>query len=197
MTLLLTGFEPFGSVRDNPSQRIVEHIEKQDHSHIITTILPVRYQDAGEKLLKLIEKHQPTCILMLGVAQTRDKICLERIALNINSASLADNDGNVKSGEYIEHDSPLAYESTLPLFELNRLLRKKQIPTRISYHAGTYLCNHIFYTARHYLETSNQSHVPCGFVHIPQAGDNAPNMPLSKMTYAIEQIVDYLSETIN
>jgi pyroglutamyl-peptidase len=41
------------------------------------------------------------------------------------------------------------------------------IPVRISNHAGTFVCNHVFYLARHKVE---QLGIPakCGLIHIPQ-----------------------------
>ena len=95
MTILVTGFEPFGSVAENPSQHIVEHLAKREDLPLKTVVLPVAYAEAAEKIINLIEAYQPQAVLMLGVAQSRKEICLERIAININDARLADNTGNI------------------------------------------------------------------------------------------------------
>lgn len=60
----------------------------------------------------------------------------------------------------------LAYESTLPLSEILAALQYARIPAAYSYHAGMYVCNHVFYLARHEVEIC-KLHIPFGFIHIP------------------------------
>ena len=116
MTILVTGFEPFGEVTDNPSQRIVEYLEKQNHPEIMTKILPVDYETAADGIGLLVEIFKPDAVLMLGVAQKRESISLERIATNINDASIPDNDGNLRfRDKQIIENAPVGYWSTLPL----------------------------------------------------------------------------------
>jgi pyroglutamyl-peptidase len=51
--------------------------------------------------------------------------------------------------------------SRLPIDRLVRALRRARIPAAVSHHAGTFLCNHVFYVAL------AETRVPCGFVHLP------------------------------
>jgi pyroglutamyl-peptidase len=191
-TILLTGFEAFGKVDDNPSQRVVEQIAARHDERIVAYVLPVEYQRAGQMIRNLMQVHQPTAVLMLGVAQGRDAINLERIALNLNDAHLADNAGDLALGRRIETDAPAAYWSTLPLDALHEQIAAQQIAVRYSNHAGAYLCNHVFYVARHWLETQQQGHIPCGFIHLPAAGDEAPAMPVAQMTKAVDSCLSFL-----
>ena len=194
MKILLTGFEAFGTVADNPSQRVVEHFAAKQQENLITAVLPVDYSAVNRILPELLEKHRPDAILMLGVAQKRDSINLERIAININDAKIADNTGNLKSGQAILDDAPVGYRSTLPLEAMYEAIQSAGIAVTYSNHAGAYLCNHVFYLARHSLECAGLGHIPCGFIHLPDMGEEAPNMPLAKIIQAAELALGVLSE---
>jgi pyroglutamyl-peptidase len=198
MKILLTGFEAFGTVAENPSQRIVEHfaakgLAAKQQANLITVVLPVDYAAASRILPELLENHRPDAVLMLGVAQMRDSINLERIALNINDAKIADNAGNQKSGEAIVDDAPIAYRSTLPLEAMYAAIQSAGIAVTYSNHAGAYLCNHVFYLARHWLENAGIGHIPCGFIHLPDMGAEAPKMSLAKMIPAVRLVLGVLN----
>lgn len=166
MRILLSGFEPFGEVEDNPSQRIVEHYIEQKNPDIICEIAKVDYEWAGEGICILIEALQPDAVILLGVAQKRKAISLERIAVNINDASIPDNYGNLIQGEQIVEGAPVGYWSTLPLDAMYKALSSAEIPVRYSNHAGAFLCNHVMYDCLHYLARIDKN-IPCGFIHVP------------------------------
>lgn len=189
MTILVTGFEAFGNVVDNPSQRIVEHLIKQGADNIFAEVLPVDYERAGEKLLALIQKIQPSSVLLLGVAQKRKEISLERIAININDASIADNEGKLVQGKKIADDAPVGYWSTLPLDNFYNALINADIPVKFSNHAGAYLCNHVMYSALHYFAHHSQD-IPCGFIHVP----SIEAVPLKEQIRAIKLCLELLKE---
>ncbi|MCA9888925.1 MAG: pyroglutamyl-peptidase I [Anaerolineae bacterium] len=195
--ILMTGFEPFGEVTINPSQQIVEHLAKQENPvKLVTAILPVDYRKAAHRIMDLIERHEPQAVLMLGVAQNRDAITLERIAVNINDASIPDNDGELIQGKPIVSDAPVGYWSTLPIEDMYTALKEQGIPVKFSNHAGAYLCNHVFYSIRHYFE-DRHSTIPTGFIHVPGIGDEseeAPGMPLEKQIQAIQACIDVLAQ---
>lgn len=190
--ILLTGFEPFDEVETNPSQLIVEHFAKQGHSDVITDVLPVVYDVAGERIKTLLHDHQPDVVILLGVAQKQEHINLERIAVNINDATIPDNNGKHLSGNRIIDDAPVGYWSTLPLEAMHRAITEAEIPVKFSNHAGAYLCNHVFYVARHTLEITGRDSVPCGFIHLP----SIETMPIETQIHAIDQCIDIVSRTI-
>ena len=187
MTILVTGFEPFGKVKDNPSQRIVEYLIEEGANDIVAEILPVDYEQAGRKLLSLIEEYNPAAVMLLGVAQGRKTISLERVAININDASIADNEGKVVQGKKIAENAPVGYWSTLPLDKFYDVLIHAKIPVYHSNHAGAYLCNHVMYSALHHFE-GQQSKIPCGFIHVP----SVEAIPLKEQIHAIERCLDVL-----
>ncbi len=209
MKILLTGFEPFGRLRTNPSEQIVRKIAARPRSaknELVAEILPTEFGAAEKKIRRLIRVHRPAAVVCLGVAATRETICLERIALNIDDELSADNAGVVRQGRAIAARGPLAYTSTLPLGRMLRLLQRNGIPAKISNHAGTYVCNHVFYAARHEMERLGER-APCGLIHVPvvrkktkssreqrsEQRSKKPGMTLSEMVAAVEICIGLLA----
>jgi pyroglutamyl-peptidase len=178
----MTGFEPFDEVETNPSQLIVAHFAKQGHAGIITEVLPVEYEAAGQRIITLLKGHQPDIVMMLGVAQKEEQLNLERIAVNIDDATIPDNSGKHLTGKRIFTDAPVGYWSTLPLEALYEAISKAEIAVTFSNHAGAFLCNHVFYVARHTLELLGRGSVPSGFIHLPAL----EAMPIETQIKAIE-----------
>lgn len=203
MKILLTGFEPFGRWKVNPSERVVRALAKQarlrNDTHLVTAILPTEYARAAKTIQRLIRTLRPEAVLCLGVAPARRAISLERVALNLNDDPLPDNAGQIRSGQPIVRGGPAAYWSTLPLQRLRQDLEKRSIPINISNHAGAYLCNHVFYLARHEIERL-ENNAPCGLIHIPgqsSRGKTGVKVPLSRITEAIECCLGVLSRTVS
>ena len=190
--VLLTGFEPFGTATSNPSGEIVKQISGDN---IVTAILPVAYAQSAEALLGLIEHHKPDVVICLGQAEGRTQITPERIAINLDDARLADNEGVTRIDEPILVDGPVAYVSTLPIKEFVTVINAAGVPAAVSLSAGTFLCNHIFYVAQDALRGTK---VRSGFVHVPlmdeQAGEfpGLPTMPLDQMIKAVRTMLEVL-----
>jgi pyroglutamyl-peptidase len=200
MKILLTGFTPFGAVETNPSQLIVEHFTSRvthDGSvTIIAEVLPTVFETAGSRIRALIREHHPDAVVSLGVAQSRNAIHLERVALNLNDAGIPDNAGDLAQGRLIVPDGPLAYWSTLPIESMLAALKSRDIPATISNHAGAYVCNHVFFSARHEIEQLGRS-IPCGFIHVPAIGTEPPGLPLATMIAAVDQCLTVLALQIS
>jgi pyroglutamyl-peptidase len=192
MRILLTGFEPFGKATLNPSGEIVKQISDDN---IITAILPVAYAQSAEKLLSLIAEHNPDVVISLGQAEGRTHISPERIAINLDDARLADNEGVIRNDLPIIAGGPVAYESTLPIKDIVKAINDSGVPATVSLSAGAFLCNHVFYVAQdHFKDTKVRS----GFVHVPlmdeQAGEfpGLPTMSLDQMVKAVRTMLEVL-----
>ena len=190
--VLLTGFEPFGKATLNPSAEIVKQISGDN---IVTAILPVAYAQSAEALLALIEHHKPDVVISLGQAEGRTQITPERIAINLDDARLADNEGVTRIDQPILVDGPVAYESTLPIKEFVTAINAAGVPAAVSLSAGAFLCNHIFYVVQAALKGTK---VRSGFVPVPlmdeQAGEfpGLPTMPLDQMIKAVRTMLEVL-----
>ena len=190
--VLLTGFEPFGKATLNPSGEIVKQISDDN---VVTAILPVAYTQSAEALLALIEHHKPDVVICLGQAEGRTHITPEKIAINLDHARLADNEGVTRIDEPILLGGPVAYESTLPIKEFVTAINAVGVPAAVSLSAGAFLCNHIFYVAQDALKSTK---VRSGFVHVPLMDEQAeefpglPTMPLDQMVKAVRTMLEVL-----
>lgn len=188
--VLLTGFEPFAGSLLNPSKEIVHEISKIAIPGIAVTtaILPVTFGESSAKLLKLITDVKPDVVISLGQAEGRTQITPERVAVNLDDARIADNSGAILVDRPIVNGGPAAYFSTLPVKEIVAAISANGIAAALSLSAGTFVCNHIFYSLQHALFNTNMK---SGFIHVPlmteQAGEfpNLFTMPLSEMVKGI------------
>jgi pyroglutamyl-peptidase len=191
--VLLTGFEPFGTATSNPSGEIVKQISGDN---IVTAILPVAYTQSGERLLALIAEHNPDVVICLGQAEGRTQITPEKVAINLDDAGLADNQGVFRNHTKIIEGASDAYFSTLPIQEFVEAIKAKGVPATISLSAGAFLCNHVFYVAQNKFAGTN---VRSGFVHVPLMDSQAPEfpglptMPLDQMVIAVRAMLEVIS----
>ena len=191
-TILLTGFEPFGTANSNPSGEIVKQISGEN---IVTAILPVAYAQSAERLLSLIDQHNPDVVICLGQAEGRTQITPEKVAINLDDARLADNEGVLRNDVKIIEHGPDAYFSTLPVKDMVEAVKTQGIPAAVSLSAGAFLCNHVFYIAQNkFAGTAVRS----GFVHVPLMDSQAPEfpelptMPLDQMVTAVRAMLEVL-----
>ena len=190
--ILLTGFEPFGTATSNPSGEIVKQISDEN---IVTAILPVAYAQSAERLLSLIEQHNPDVVICLGQAEGRTQITPEKVAINLDDARLADNEGVLRNDVKIIEHGPDAYFSTLPVKDMVEAMKAQGIPAAVSLSAGAFLCNHVFYVSQNKFAGSN---VRSGFVHVPLMDSQAPEfpglptMPLDQMVTAVRAMLEVL-----
>lgn len=178
MKILISGFEKFGPHSINTSEVMLKLLESEPH--IKTVLLPVTFQDAFEKLNEEIQNHRPEVVIALGLAASRDKISLEKVAINLIDCEIPDNAGVFHRDTPIIQNAPNAYFSTLPLTEM--LAASGTFPTEISYSAGAYVCNYLMYQLLHSLEGSG---IKSGFIHLPNLNDNQ-NQILSSLQSMIK-----------
>ena len=167
MNIIVTGFEPFLNNKENPTQEIVRLLPKSIKGHQITSLeLPVVFDECFDLLQEKIDELNPGLVICLGLAQGRNQITPERVALNLKSVSVADNKGNKFIDEAIVEDGENAYFSTLPLQKMVDKMKEKDIPAGISNTAGLYVCNNIMYHLLHYNKV-NELNMMAGFIHVP------------------------------
>lgn len=194
--VLLTGFEPFGSSSLNPSQELVASIGAVPGLEIHSEVLPVVFAEAVPRILSQVELLAPDVVVALGQAEGRSAINLERYAVNLMDARIPDNAGQQIRDQVIAADGPTAYESTLPLREMEAAIVGAGLPAAVSLSAGAFLCNHVFYALQHRLKDTG---VRSGFIHLPllpeQSGSFAglPTMPLADQVRALRAALAVLA----
>lgn len=97
-TLLLTYFGPFEGVPVNPSQAVAMGTQEAlavsvPDLTVEVEELPVEFAASSRVLGELLERFTPQLAISLGVAAGRDKVSLERVAINLDSARIPDNAG--------------------------------------------------------------------------------------------------------
>lgn len=190
--VLITGFEPFGGERLNPSWEVVTQLNDMElvGTRIVARQLPCVFGAALEALNAAIDEVQPLMVLAVGQAGGRTDITIERVAINVDDARIPDNQGQQPVDEPIVAGGPAAYFSTLPIKAMVSSMREAGIPASVSQTAGTYVCNHVMYGLLHRL--SGQREVKGGFIHIPYlpeqaaAHPGAPSMAASTVLFALE-----------
>ncbi|HCV78102.1 pyroglutamyl-peptidase I [Pseudomonas oryzihabitans] len=187
MTLLLTGFAPFGGETLNPSWEAVRRLdgERLGDLTVVAAQLPTEFGAALRVLDELLERHRPTLVVAVGQAGGRAELSLERIAINVDDARIPDNAGRQPIDEPVVADGPAAYFSTLPIKAMTRVLRDAGIPAAVSQTAGTFVCNHVFYGLLHRLQGSG---VRGGFIHIPYLPAQAAHQP-GASSMALETLI--------
>lgn len=188
--ILLTGFEPFGGEDINPSWEVVKRIKNKD---AIKAILPVSFIDAPKKLSELIKEHNPDFVFCLGQAGGIKSLSPEFVAINYMKANCADNYNYKPSGIKIDKKDKEAYFTKLDLEKIIQLFSKENIPSRISYSAGTYVCNTIFFRLLQLCEKS-KNNMKGTFIHLPWLPEQVKkegdfSLDLGKMTSAIEKML--------
>lgn len=190
--VLITGFEPFGGERVNPSWEVVKQLNDMElaGARIIARQLPCVFGEALEALNAAIDEVQPVMVLAIGQAGGRTDITLERVAINVDDARIPDNQGKQPIDELIVENGPAAYFSTLPIKAMVGSMREAGIPASVSQTAGTYVCNHVMYGLLHRL--NDQQAIKGGFIHIPYlpeqaaAHPGAPSMAATTVLFALE-----------
>jgi pyroglutamyl-peptidase len=202
-TILVTGFEPFLEFRVNPTARLAGDLDGAviGGATIRGAVLPVHFERGGAAFQDIFEQTRPDAVICFGLAIEIEALRIERVALNIDDAFSPDAEGVVRRGRPIEHSGPVGYWSTLPVQELAERLAACGLPVETSRDAGGYLCNHVFFRARHLIETRALS-VPCGFVHVPPLPEQLADRPgrtglaYDKMLQGAREIVAVVAQRL-
>ncbi len=198
--VLLTGFEPFGGESVNPSWLAARALDGEviAGARVVARELPCVFGEAREVLARTIEELAPALVLCTGQAGGRDAITVERVAINVDDARIADNRGAQPIDEAIVEGAPAAYFSSLPLKAIVKALHRERLRADVSQSAGTFVCNHVFYGLMHVLAARPE--IRGGFVHVPFLPEQAaravppgarppPSMSLEEITRALRVVI--------
>lgn len=196
ITCLLTGFDAFGKNMVNPTELLVEAFpdllitkpsgtsKRVKEIHIEKRILPTA-GIKGWKALKAALDHAvknspgPLFVVMTGLANKREWLNLERFAINIKDYGLPDNSGHQPLDKPINKNAPELLRTKIDLAALNSAINKSGYPAVISNHAGTFICNELYFQALNYA-LSQPKIKSVLFVHVPTAKQFAQSAAKSK-----------------
>lgn len=181
-SVLVMGFEAFGGEELNASWEAIQLLPNVIEGHQVERLrLPVEFGRSGDLACEAVRALSPAAIIAVGEASGRAHLTIERIAVNIMSASIPDNAGIQPKGEPIIPDGPDAYLSTLPIDRCVESCRAAGVPAEPSQTAGLYVCNQVMYRLLHEQAVSHRN-VPTGFVHVPNLPEQVlcrPGTPFS------------------
>jgi pyroglutamyl-peptidase len=185
--VLVTGFEPFGGEKLNPSWEIVHALPATLGGHRIEKLLvPTEFGRSVQVVVRAIGKFKPGLVLCIGEAGGRSRMSVERVAINVSDARIADNAGRQPIDEPVRGGGPAAYLCTLPVKSMVAAIAKAGVPAEVSNSAGTFVCNQLIYGVLDHIADKSLA-VRAGFMHVPyleaQVLDKAhtPAMALASM----------------
>ena len=163
--LLLTSFQTWlPNQASNSSDDLLEIIQNSDlaldYLHFLQK-LPVNTQLATEAVIKAIDTIQPQVIICCGMAAKRKVLTIESQA--------------------ICKDQCLT--TTVDL----ELLLSKLKNTQISYDAGKFVCEDLYYQVLNYIQTHNLN-LSCIFVHVPLLNQVNVEMIVQDFIVALEYL---------
>ncbi|MGX2949015.1 pyroglutamyl-peptidase I [Frederiksenia canicola] len=191
--VLITGFEPFGGESINPSWEVAKILAKQPHIDAVQ--LPCVFDRSLDVLREKIQALRPDVVICIGQAGGRSSIEIERVAINLNDASIPDNQGNQPIDTAIVPHAPAAYFTTLPAKAMVQAVKNAGVPASLSLSAGSYVCNHAMFGLLHFL-AENFPQTRGGFIHIPFLPEqgvqhrNAPTMALDTLVKGLNIAVE-------
>jgi pyroglutamyl-peptidase len=195
LKILVTAFEPYDQWSENSSWEALSEMLKVYGlpEGLTTRRYPVDLQRLEERLFKDLESGFDA-VLHLGQSPGSSSIHIETIAVNI--AGVTYNSGRLW-GPLVD-SAPTAYQSSLPSNRIRDELLSEKIPTTITYHAGTYLCNAIFYLSQHW-HAQRRRVCQVGFAHFPliteqvvEKGRDMPSLTKLELAKAIAIMIGVL-----
>lgn len=204
--ILLGGFEPYSRFGENPSWNLAQALAERcrqslaDPMEAREVLLPVDFREAPPVLHRVLEEFEPGIALLFGLKASTPFLDVEQVALNIGEHHYRA--AGPGSPFPLAEGAPAAQESTLNLPPLVANLLAAGIPARLSFHAGTYLCNAVYYHALAWAR--DRSPVPqVAFIHMPllphqaaahfRAADEAhPSLPLDDTVRGLAHAVERL-----
>ena len=190
--LLITGFEPFGGEEINPSWEAVRRLPSEVGGYSLTKLcVPVVFGAGANAVIRAADEMMPDVILCIGQAGGRDAVTPEMVGINLRHGSIPDNSGYQPIDEKIREDGENAYFTTLPVRRIVEAIKAAEIPSRVSYSAGAYVCNDVLYTL---LDRYQSSPTRVGFIHIPYSDEQnkTPSMRMADMIKALTIAIETL-----
>ncbi len=203
MKIVVTGFDPFGGEKINPAFEAVKRLPNTLKNHeLIKLEIPTVFEKAAVVMEAAMVTYQPDIIVNVGQAGGRFGITPERVAINVDDARIADNEGKQPIDQMIQTDGAPAYFSQLPIKAMVAAMSAKGVPASISNSAGTFVCNHIMYQVLYLIEKKYPT-MKAGFIHVPYitqqvtTKSNQPSMSLEMIVLGLEIALETILQFSN
>lgn len=197
MKVLITGFEPYSTYKESPSEKLIKSLERTKISNVdlVGRVLPVSFRRVNRKLNSLLHTIKPDYLIMFGYYPKATCFEIEKVAINRidtyqnGKSALTDNDGvslRRKIGNGPDH-----YNTTFPIHKLTEAFDVYKVPYKESSWPGTYVCNYSLYNILREIDRTGLK-TKVAFIHIPSFRKILTHFDGSKKRVSIGQIVKSL-----
>jgi pyroglutamyl-peptidase len=208
---LLTGFDAFGKFPANPTEELLKAMpeilsgetpEGEKFKIVMhCLLLPTSGKKAQALLTKAFRqlkkfKSSKSFVLLTGQAIPTENLRLERLAINFKDYRIPDNAGDLALDQAIDPNGPGLLKTSIDLPALKEKLLSAGWPTEISNHAGTFICNEVYYRALQ-LKRQTRSSSPVLFLHTPALSVLAKNTSLKKKQLLKQQLSGKEAENLD
>lgn len=189
--LLITGFDPFGGQKINPAWETVRSLPRVIGDHEVYPLqVPTEFARCHIPLFEAADRLQPDLVLCVGQAGGRREVTAEYAAINLMHASMPDNAGFAPRLLPVEKGGREAFFTPLPLHTAVETLRARGLPVSVSYSAGVYVCNTLYYRClSRFCGTATRA----GFIHVPffpcQAKEGVPALEPEEIAGVITGLI--------
>ncbi|MEK9739495.1 MAG: NUDIX domain-containing protein, partial [Euryarchaeota archaeon] len=186
--VLLTSFPEFGGHEENISKKIMLAFESTGVRGIkLETELLTCDEDGSRRVSNLIQQGEKyDAIIQLGLAESRNKISLERWAHNHSKFRIPDNSGRMVE-EIILERGPEKYQTTVSKHILDEEFENDE-DIVWSNSAGQFVCNETIYRTLNSIELMGGK-IPAIFIHLPQESE----ISLTRQMEVISRIIKTLA----
>lgn len=171
--ILLTSFTTWAAHQPSNSADDLLGLMAQECDRVIPSFsaqlhylrqLPVDYDHAPARIIEIVNHLQPHSIICCGMAETRPRLSVESRGTH-------------------RHNRDDVYHTPLPLDQLVQDLTF----TDISHDAGSFVCNHTYYSVLKHVYIQELSS-PCLFVHVPVLTPDNQAAILTDFTQIVQRI---------
>lgn len=201
MKILLTAFEPFGGEKVNPAQEALKDVpDVVAGAGIVKLTVPTVFGKSVETVYGAMKREKPDAVLCIGQAAGRTGLTVERVAINLEDAAIADNEGRKPVDTPVFAEGPAAYFTTLPAKAMVEKIKGAGVPASVSCTAGTFVCNHLLYGVLHHIAREFPG-MRGGFIHVPYLHEQvldkpgAPSLSREDIAKGIEAAVEAIAES--
>lgn len=197
--VLITGFEPYGGDKINPSEMVARSLEGRliCGRPLSVRILPAETRTLRERMEQTLLQEKPDVVIATAQFGGRTAIALERVAVNVLDFEHPDNVGVMRKGDVISRGGADARLSNLPFERIVEAWHANGVPCYVSNSAGTSLGNQMLYELLGLTESS-ASPVIVGLVHFPflpaqaiaAGAESNPSMSYELMKKGMEVLIE-------
>lgn len=186
MKVIVAAFDPFGGRKRNRAQLAAQHLAGTAGIELAT--LPTSFARLPAAIDALL-KTRPRVLVLVGEARQAKTLLVERFALNLADARIADNDGAQPRGKLLETAGPTARAVPFAVDRVVAAMGAVGVPALGSAHAGTFCCNAALY---HALGRTAIGGTLVAFVHVPR---RRRHLRAGAAARGLRALIDWLAPT--